>query len=85
MAERLLPEIVIQSDPSKRSPGLIPTRNGTPIPLRPAKQGFPLPAAPMGPKPTAAGKVTGLLLTAVVWGGLAALAAHAFRSVRGKR
>ena len=84
MAERLLPEIVIQSDPSKRSPGLLPTRNGTPIPLRPAKAEFPLPAAPVVLKPTAAGKVTGLLLVAVVWGGLAALAVGAFRSIRGK-
>lgn len=73
MAERVLPEIVIEADPSKRSPGLLPV-----------KKTYPLPAAPVVAKPTAAGKVTGLLLTAVIWGGLGALAMKAFRSIRGK-
>lgn len=71
MADRILPDIVIQADPSKRSPGQLPTGK------------FPLPAAPVALKPTAAGKVTGALLTVAIWGGLAALAVKAFRSIRG--
>lgn len=72
MADRILPDIVIQADPSKRSPG-----------LPQVKKTYPLPAAPVALKPTAAGKVTGALLTVAIWGGLAALAVKAFRSIRG--
>jgi hypothetical protein len=63
---------LINAPASAKSPGQVPTGK------------FPLPAAPLQIKPTAAGRVTGALITLAVWGGLAYLVVKAARGIRGR-